>query len=172
MYKYILGLDPSGNFEEGKGTTGVCLAAASTKQKPFTIIKSETIKASSYKTKEEYWQAHIKLVAKYATLYKDLIVVVEDFTLNPRRALQQSHSKMETSKLIGVLQMACAEHNWQIKMQLPVEAKSRWADSILEHKRIIKRVSRGHISSLGYPISRHEKDAIRHAVHYSTFYNK
>ena len=97
---------------------------------------------------------------------------MEDFTLNPKRALQQSYSKMETSKLIGVIQMACAENKWPLKMQLPVEAKSRWPDSFLEHKHLIKRLNKGYATNSGQIISRHEKDAIRHAVHYATFYNK
>lgn len=167
-YKYILALDPSGNFEEGKGTTGICLFACNKKE----IILTTTIKASDYKSKEDYWNAHLQLLNKFTNLYKPIIIVMEDFTLNPRRAMQQSHSKMETSKLIGIIQMACAASNWNLKMQLPVEAKSRWPDSILEHKHLIKRIQRGHALLNGQIISRHEKDAIRHAIHYNSFYNK
>ena len=32
IYKYIIAIDPSGNFEEGKGTTGCCLFSAEQKQ--------------------------------------------------------------------------------------------------------------------------------------------
>lgn len=167
-YKYIIALDPSGNFEEGKGTTGFCLFSCDKKE----IIFTTTIKASDYKSKEDYWHAHINILKKFTTLYKNAIIVMEEFTLNPRRALQQSHSRMETSKLIGVIQLACAEQGWNLKMQLPVEAKSRWPDSVLEHKHLIKRIQRGHALLSGQIISRHEKDAIRHAIHYNSFYNK
>lgn len=167
-YNYIIALDPSGNFEEGKGTTGICLFSCNKKE----IILTDTIKASNYKTKEDYWHAHISLLRKFTSLYKNAIIVMEDFTLNPRRALQQSHSRMETSKLIGVIQLVCSEQNWPLKMQLPVEAKSRWPDSILEHKHLIKRIQKGHTLLNGQVISRHEKDAIRHAIHYNSFYNK
>lgn len=168
IYKYIIAIDPSGNFEEGKGTTGCCLFSAEQKQ----IITTWNIRASDYSSKEAYWNAHLDMLKKFTTLYKNSIVVMEDFTLNPKRALQQSHSKMETSKLIGVIQMACAEHSWPLKMQLPVEAKTRWPDSFLERKHFIKKLNKGHCLPSGQIVSRHEKDAIRHAVHYSTFYNK
>ena len=156
-YKYIIALDPSGNFEEGKGTTGCCLFSAEKKD----IISTWNIRASKYKSKEEYWNAHLHYLKQFMELYK-----------NAKRALQQSYSKMETSKLIGVIQMACAENKWPLKMQLPVEAKSRWPDSFLEHKHLIKRLNKGYATNSGQVISRHEKDAIRHAVHYATFYNK
>lgn len=167
-YDYIIALDPSGNFEEGKGTTGLCLFSCNKKE----IIFTDNIRASNYKSKEEYWHAHLDTLKKFTSLYKNAIIVMEEFTLNPRRALQQSHSKMETSKLIGVVQLACSENHWPLKMQLPVEAKSRWPDSILEHKHLIKRVQKGHTLLSGQIVSRHEKDAIRHAVHFNSFYNK
>lgn len=167
-YKYILALDPSGNYEEGKGVTGCCLFSADKKD----ILTTFTIKASDYKSKEEYWCAHVTCLKKYLAAFPNTIVIMEDFTLNPRRALQQSHSKMETSKLIGIIQLACSENKWPLKMQLPVEAKSRWPDSFLERKHLLKRLNRGHALSSGQVVSRHEKDAIRHAVHYASFYNK
>ena len=51
-YKTILAIDPSGNFEEGKGTTGLCL---------FNCIDNcvqniKNISANNYTTKEDYWQ--------------------------------------------------------------------------------------------------------------------
>lgn len=167
-YKYVIALDPSGNFEEGKGTTGCCLFNAENK----IIISTWNIRASDYTSKEEYWNAHLSFLKRIMLTYKNTTIVMEDFTLNPKRALQQSYSKMETSKLIGVIQMACAENHWPLKMQLPVEAKSRWSDSFLERKHIIKKLNKGYATSSGQTISRHEKDAIRHAVHYATFYNK
>ena len=167
-YDYIIALDPSGNFEEGKGTTGWCLFSASKKD----IIMTWTLKASDFKTKEDYWNAHLTNINKFTTMYKNSIIVMEDFALNPKRALQQSYSKMETSKLIGIIQLYCNTNKLPLKMQLPTEAKSRWPDSFLEHKHLIKRLNRGHATNSGQLISRHEKDAIRHAVHFNTFYNK
>lgn len=167
-YDYILALDPSGNFEEGKGTTGVCGFACEDNR----IDSVKDIHASAYDTKEEYWQAHIDLIEQTLNTLPNTVVVIEDFTLDPRRALQQSHSKMETPKLLGILQLYCQQHNIPYKMQRAVEVKTRWTDHILEYKHyIVKRKQMYYLPDESRPISRHCKDAIRHAVHYATFYN-
>lgn len=167
-YDLILAFDPSGNFEEGKGTTGVCIFAC----KNNCINKLKDIHASTFESKEAYWQAHIDLIDQIVNTMPNTIVVIEDFTLDPRRALQQSHSKMETPKLIGILQLHCQQHNIPYKMQRAVEVKNRWADHILEFKKYIVKKNRMYYLPNGIkPISRHCKDAIRHAVHFATFYN-
>jgi len=165
----ILAIDPSGNFEEGKGTTGTCLFDCNAKQ----IIKLMDISASDFTKKEDYWNDHIDYINKINIQYSKLIIIIEDFTLDPRRAMQQSHSKMETPKLIGILQLYCSTHNIPYQMQRATDVKTRWADPILEYKKyIIKRNRMYFIPNTARPISRHCKDAIRHAVHYNTFYNK
>lgn len=168
-YDYILALDPSGNFEEGKGTTGTCLFNATAN----CVEYLKDIHASAYENKEEYWQAHLKYIASVLRQYDNVFIVIEDFTLDPRRAMQQSHSKMETPKLIGILQLYCKQKGIPYKMQRAVEVKNRWADHILEYKKyIIKKNRMYYLPDETKPMSRHCKDAIRHAVHFATFYNK
>lgn len=168
-YDYILALDPSGNFEEGKGTTGICGFLC----KENCIDFSTEIHASAFESKEAYWQAHTNFIQSVVERLPNTVVIIEDFTLDPRRALQQSHSKMETPKLIGILQLYCKQNNIPYKMQRAVEVKNRWADHILEYKKYIIKKNRMHyLSNKDRPISRHCKDAIRHAVHFATFYNK
>lgn len=168
-YKHILAIDPSGNFEEGKGTTGSCLFDAE-----LNLVRCfNDIHASEFDTKEHYWQYHLDYIKTLSEMYHSFVVVIEDFTLDPRRAMQQSHSKMETSKLIGILQLYCQQNNIPYHMQRAVDVKNRWADHILEYKKyIIKHNRMFYIPGLSKPISRHCKDAIRHAVHFHTFYNK
>ena len=168
-YKTILAIDPSGNFEEGKGTTGICLFDCT--ENDIDCLRD--IRANRYNTKEEYWQAHVDFIQQVIDASPDTIVIIEDFTLDPRRAMQQSHSKMETPKLIGILQLYCQQHNIPYKMQRAVEVKKRWADHILEYKKWIIKKNRMYYLADGIrPMSRHCKDAIRHAVHFATFYNK
>jgi len=168
-YATILAIDPSGNFEEGKGTTGVCLFNSESNK----IIRLFNLRAEKFTTKEEYWQRHCSLIQTVLKYYPNLIVVIEDFTLDPRRAMQQSHSKMETPKLIGILQLFCQQQNIPYRMQRAVDVKNRWADHILEYKKYItKQKNMFYVTASDKPISRHCKDAIRHAVHYHTFYNK
>lgn len=168
-YEHILAIDPSGNFEEGKGTTGLCLFS----NLKNCILDLNNLRAEKYNTKEEYWQAHCDTIKQFITQYSKPFIVIEDFTLDPRRALQQSHSKMETPKLIGILQLYCQQNDIPYKMQRAVEVKNRWADHILEFKKYIIKKDRMHyLPNTTRPISRHCKDAIRHAVHFNTFYNK
>lgn len=167
-YKHILAIDPSGNFEEGKGTTGTCIFDCENDK----IIATKDISAKDFSSKEIYWQAHIEYLEAVLDTFKDTIIVIEDFTLDPRRALQQSHSKMETPKLIGILQLYCQQHQIPYKMQRAVEVKNRWADHILEYKGYIEKRNRMYyLPYCKYPMSRHCKDAIRHATHFATFYN-
>ena len=168
-YNYILAIDPSGNFEEGKGTTGCCIFNC----KNNCIAQLADICASNFDSKEAYWQAHTAYIQYVLKTLPNTVVIIEDFTLDPRRAMQQSHSKMETPKLIGILQLYCKQNNIPYKMQRAVEVKNRWADHILEFKKyIIKKNRMYYTPSTSKPISRHCKDAIRHAVHYATFYNE
>lgn len=167
-YEHILAIDPSGNFEEGKGTTGTCLFNCVLNK----IVSTNDIHASSFTSKEDYWQRHIEFIQDVVKVCANTIVVIEDFTLDPRRAMQQSHSKMETPKVIGILQLYCQQNNIPYKMQRAVEVKNRWADHILEYKKyIIKKNRMYYLPEAKRPVSRHCKDAIRHAVHYATFYN-
>jgi hypothetical protein len=168
-YARILAIDPSGNFEEGKGTTGTCLFDTILNK----IEHLQDIHASAYTTKEQYWQAHLDFIKLVVEDYPETIIVIEDFTLDPRRAMQQSHSKMETPKIIGIIQLYCQQHDLPYKMQRAVEVKNRWADKILEYKGYIVKKNKMYYTPMHTkPISRHCKDAIRHAVHYATFYNK
>lgn len=168
IYARTLAFDPSGNWEENKGTTGVCLFDNITKQ----IIAVTNIRASDFTSKEAYWQRHVEFIKHFKA--SDLMIVIEDFTLDPKRALQQSHSRMETPKLIGIMQLACSNLDQPYQMQRPCEVKTRWADSILEYKKYIIKYKRGmyKIPNSSKVISRHCKDAIRHAVHFATFKNK
>ena len=73
---------------------------------------------------------------------------------------------METSKLIGIIQLWCYNHNIPYAMQLAATVKSRWTDEILHYKGYLKK------SGLRYTVCEHTRDSMRHAVHYATFKNK
>lgn len=160
--RYILAIDPSGNFNEGKGTTGWCLYDTVTNK----IAKFGAIKASQYKSSLEYWDAHIKLIddmAGYA-----LTVVIEDYLLYSNKAQSQIRSRFETPKLIGVLQYELYLRNISVVFQNASLVKTRWSDEILEHKGLIHKTGKYYTIS-GIQLSEHCRDAIRHAKHYATF---
>ena len=114
----------------------------------------------------EYYQAVSRLIKP------GMKVVIEEFLLYASKAKQQINSKMETSKLIGYLQMYCFSHNIPYTMQLAGEVVRRWADNILVHKNVIKQAN-GKLRNMYYALGRltndHERDAMRHAMHYITF---
>jgi hypothetical protein len=157
----LLAYDPSGSFTEGKGTTGWSLWEWS--EDSVQIITLGQIKATDYETKELYWKAHLDLIEKL----KPNELVVENFKLYADKAIQQIGSSMETSKLIGVIEMFCAEHNIPITLQSASEVKKRWRDEILEHCKIIyHKNSRYYWNNM--ILSDHIRDSIRHGKHYIT----
>lgn len=164
----ILAIDPSGNFEEGKGTSGFCFWDCKM-CKPIHVFQ---IRASDFKTKEKYWQAHLEQIDFYKNKYDSLIIIIENFTLNPNKAMQQSHSRMETPKLIGILQLHCAQHKVPYHMQQPAQVKNRWADPILVRRHVLVRHGKYfYLPNASKPINDHCRDAVRHAIHFDLFKN-
>ena len=168
MYNYILALDPSGNFKEGKGTTGFILLS-----KDMDIIKLGEIKAADFKSQGQYWDAHVDLIKD---LYRyNMVLVVEDFILYSNKAKEQIGSSMETPQLLGVLKYFSYKQNIDIVFQKAAAVKNRWKNEILEHKGFLKRTSkegRYLMMPTGRTTNDHVRDALRHAVHFGTFYNK
>lgn len=168
MYEYILALDPSGAFEEGKGTTGWCLF----KTISGTIVEIGAVTALKYATQTEYWGVHITLLERVLAKYKNVKVVCEDYLLYAHKADDQINSHMETCQLIGLLKYHVQEHFLSpMKMQRACEVKNRWKNVILLHKGIIIKQHGYFCTPIGSRLTNHELDAIRHAVHYATFYN-
>lgn len=169
-YEFILAIDPSGSYTEGKGTTGWCVLNVSDN----IISVSGNIDANKYSCAEAYWGQHLNLVGEFKKRYKDrFIVVIEDYFLYANKAVEQINSRMETPKVIGVLQYYCWQHHIPYVMQSAAQVKSRWTDEILDYKGYIrKRGNKCYIPGTKQAIDRHCKDAIRHAIHYATFKNK
>lgn len=160
--RYILALDPSGNYNEGKGTTGWCLYDSETKR----IAKFGVIKATKYESMLAYWEAHLKLIDDL-TGY-DLTVVIEDYLLYSNRADSQISSRFETPKLIGMLQYELWIRGIKVVFQTAALVKNRWNDKILVYKELVEYRNNAYYIS-GIKLSDHSRDAIRHAVHYATF---
>ena len=165
--KKVLALDPSGTYNEGKGTTGACLS------RNGYIYAAGQIYAAEYPDQMSYWSAVIKLITKtYKELDSDtdLTVVCEDYRLYASASQAQINSNLETPQLIGVIKWACYKLNIPIVMQMASEVKNRWSNSILVDQNIITK----DYNSPGYhcgtiALSNHSLDALRHCVHYNTF---
>lgn len=152
----ILAIDPSGNFTEGKGTTGWSLL-----DENINILACGQILASQYNNKEDYWGSVITLIEH---LQPD-ILVIEDFLLYASKSNNQINSRFETPKLIGLIEMYAYKNNVTIKLQRAVDVKNRWTDDILVHNNIISKLGNRYYAG-GVLVSEHIRDAIRHGVHY------
>ena len=165
-YDAILSLDPSGSFHEGKGTTGYCLMLAD-----GTIEEINTICARQHTDAFSYFKAHVLLIEQLAMNYENLCVVMEDYVLYANKAASQVNSAMETCQLLGVLKYVCDCSRIPWHIQKAAAVKTRWSDEVLLSKGILKKDKRGLMAD-GFKICKHEIDAIRHAMHFVTFYNK
>lgn len=160
--RYVLAFDPSGNFNEGKGTTGWCLFDTFTNK----IVKFGIIRAVKYDSLMDYWSAHLKLIddlSGYA-----MTVVIEDYLLYSNKADSQITSRFETPKLIGMLQYELYLRGIKVIFQTASLVKNRWTDHILAHKGLIHEQEDGYYIN-EIKLSEHCRDSIRHAVHYATF---
>lgn len=165
-YDYILALDPSGAFHEGKGTTGWCLF------KNNKIKYTGILSAKSHCCMESYWESHINLIDACNKDNKgNLIIVIEDYILYPTPGRNQPYSKMETSRLIGAMQLHCWNHQIPYEMQRAL-ILNRWNNEVLLHKGILAKAGKSFtLPNDDILLSRHTLDAIRHGMHYATFKN-
>jgi hypothetical protein len=168
-YKFILAIDPSGNFNEGKGTTGWCIFNAD--EAKVTIASS--ISSKKYSDMELYWWEHLILIEKYHEKYKDnFIVVLEDYLLYESKMKSQINSRMETPKIIGIIQLYCFMHSIPIILQSASLVKNRWNNDILLYKHYLYKKGKNLCLQDKTILDRHAIDSVRHAVHYATFKNK
>lgn len=170
-YKYILALDPSGSFLEGKGTTGWCVLRIADRK----IVAYGTITAKNFQNRQLYWSKHKELILKANEHYEKLVVVFEDYFLYANQALKQVNSRMETSQLLGVLKFLMDELEIPYYIQTAAEVKTRWADKVLLWKKILFLTPSKHFvtdPTKNDIINGHIRDAIRHAIHFSMFGGK
>lgn len=163
----ILAFDPSGNWLEGKGTTGWCVYNTADQK----IARAGNISASKYACPERYWQEHVKLLDECYNRYKNkMVVVIEDYVLYASKAQNQINSKLETPRLIGILQLWCFNHSVYTIIEPASLVKARWTNEILHYKGYIKKSGKSYvIPNVDANVTRHCLDAVRHAVHVATF---
>lgn len=145
MTKNIIAIDPSGNFSNGKGGTGIASYIDGK-------VESITVWAKNYNSKEDYYKAIIDLALNNPTL-----VVIEDFKLQSgARANAQSNQSMETSELIGRIESELDRHEIKHRRQQNV-VKHRWKNDELFKEEMIEAVG-----EMPKGMSRHERDAWSH----------
>ena len=158
----FISFDPSGNFKEGKGHTGWVII------KDSQIESFGQLRAIDFDNRMEYWKAHTDLLIEKEIDY----IVTEDFRLYKNKAHSQTNSEMETSKLLGYLEMYAYSNEVVIKKQMASQAKSRFKDKILLHKGYITKDNNGRVYINGVNVSRHIVDALRHGLFHDLILRK
>lgn len=170
IYKYILSLDPSGSFNEGKGHTGWVVV-----NRANEVLESGTLFAIDYYTVKDYWDAHEQLIKEFKRKYSDIIVVFEDYLLYAHKTQDQINSRMETPQLLGILKYVLEREQIPYTVQTASEVKRRWTEEILEWKGLLVKQRTNYYFRTPNNLvktNRHMRDAYKHAVHFNTFKNK
>lgn len=168
--RYVIGVDPSGSFNEGKGTTGIAVYDI----KKDKIVEIRTVCATKYNCLEQYidanWQVLNELCSDYTSTKERAMVCIEDFLVYAANATAFTHSKMETCQLLGHLKTQM--WRWEIPYLIePASAvKTRWSNDILVYKGYVEQKGKSYYHPcIRGPLATHMLDAIRHAVHCGKF---
>lgn len=161
--KKILAIDPSGNFEEGKGKTGFAMLFLD-KKKDESTIKFGTIKAENFERRVDYWFDVAVLIA----VEKPDVLVVEDYRLYNTAttgAAVQSFSKMETPRLLGVIEQTALFNGVEnVVWQMANQTKPYSDDKLLKLGVLTKE--KGRYKYNGVQVNDHERSALRHLLKY------
>ena len=162
--RYVIGVDPSGNFKEGKGITGLAIYD----RKEDKIVWVGDVKAVDYQTRPDYHWAVWDKVKELYNEWKDAVLSVEDYVLYATKAKEQINSNLETPKLIGILEMMALKNSIPYYTRTASRAKPRWTEDILVAKGYIERSGRGY-KWRGQNLMTHHRDAMKHAIQCGKF---
>ena len=166
--RYVIGVDPSGSFNEGKGTTGIAIYDIV----DDAIIDIKVVCAADYDSLEAYLWGNWRAIGMLYVCYCDegCVVSIEDFLVYATHAVSFTNSRMETCQLLGFLKAMMYNMDIKYYMRPASTVKSRWANHILAHNGYIKQVGTSCFhQAVDGPLATHMLDAIRHAVHCGLF---
>lgn len=153
-------IDPSGNFDSGKGHTGIATMDGC----DFNTIAVQSVNAKDYATRLEYWNA----VLDTAIQTVPCMYVIESYVV---RSNGFTIGKMpETAMLIGVLIHRLETLGLPYVFQSPSMAKTRFKDDLLPYyiPKFIKN-EHGRYMLDGKPTNDHERDALKHLLFYKRY---
>jgi hypothetical protein len=163
--KFILSIDPSGNFEEGKGHTGLAWCCES-----WEHTYATSINAKAYDKRLDYWNAVAAYVHKLHRKQLEghsVHVVMEKYVTRSNGFTTGKVS--ETAMFIGVLTYLCELYDIPYTMQNPSQAKTRYNDIQLT-KLFPNMEQRGNRFYLNNKCTNdHERDALRHLAFYKNY---
>ena len=149
--KLVLSLDPSGNFKDGKGKTG--LVVARTSDTGYAILFKDTIDAKDFDTRLQFWAAHLDAMDQELD-----VIVIEDFMLYPH--IKQGFSYMETPRLLGVMEMHAHMLDIPVVFQRAVDVSGLKEEVLVNRGILEKRKGRYWHNKKIY--KDHERSALKH----------
>lgn len=163
--KITLAIDPSGNFYEGKGHTGLAWCYGS-----WERVNAKSIDAKKCSSRIDYWNVivgHLLELRDKRDAGYDVHVVIEKYVTRSNGFTTGKVS--ETAMLIGVLIYYCENNNIPYTMQSPSQAKSRYSDDQLckLFPNFTKKGNRYYLNETC--TNDHERDALRHLAFYKNY---
>lgn len=157
-------IDPSGNFEEGKGHTGI----ARMSNNDWSTVETSSINAKTFDDRHTYWTA-VKKIIQDAHLNGDKVqIVIESYVT---RMNGFTIGKMpETAMLIGVLVYFCEMYDIPYYFQNASQAKTRFKDEQLPNyipNLELRDTGRYYLN--GKLINDHERDALKHLLYFKRY---
>lgn len=157
----VLSFDPSGNYFEGKGTSGFAISLDDN-----LPHKLGDIAAEGFSHRQAYWYDHKNLIV---VEHPD-VCVIEDYRLFGHKSKQQIGSQLETPQMIGYLEMVCYELDIPVVYQNPT-TKQRHADDVLVKTGVIEKRGNKYYYK-GEMTNLHKRDALRHNLYYCKYGRK
>lgn len=158
----ILAMDISGNFKEGKGTTGLCLM-----EDGEVLNGLGQISAENFETTEKYWAAHEDYIQ---SIWPDH-VIMEGYKLYNHRGMSaktQANSDLETPQLLGYLKMVCYRMDIPYTIQYASDVKTRWSEDVLVRLGILEQKGNKYYFNGKLTVT-HHRDALKHALHFDRY---
>lgn len=157
-------IDPSGNFEEGKGHTGI----ARMSNNDWSTVETSSINAKTFDDRHTYWSAVKKVIQDAHLNGEKFQVVIESYVT---RMNGFTIGKMpETAMLIGVLVYFCEMYNIPYYFQNASQAKTRFKDEQLPNyipNLELRDTGRYYLN--GKLINDHERDALKHLLYFKRY---
>lgn len=164
--RFVIGVDPSGSFYEGKGKTGIAVYDI----KKDKILDLKVVSANYAHSQVDYWKDVVKELDSLLDRFdsKVCVLAIEEYKLYANAAKMQINSSFETPQLIGILKYHFTDV-CPILFRSANRAKKRWDDKTLVRLKYIhadESIGYYLLSEDGIKIQAvdHSRDAIRHAL--------
>lgn len=163
-----IAIDPSGNFEEGKGHTGIAVIDDC----DWENVKVLGVNAKNYTSRHGYWNDIIRAISAQCDVPAKVVIESYVTRMNGFTIGKQS----ETAMLIGVIVWNLEKWEIPYEFQAPSTAKTRFKDELLPkyYPNLTLDTSTGKNRYFynGTLVSDHIRDAMKHLLYFKRYKEK